>query len=242
MLRRLLWVFVVVAALIGGALAMLFLYPRPSDTTAPAVFAGDGADLDYCRLPELDGSGPAAADIPKAYTPGCGWESWPMPVLADCTEPLAEGVEDLRGLWRGMPGSRDVPASSARDDPASSARDDPTSSARDHVERIEQCGDRTVVTAAGIIHDFHTDGTLRNGSRDVEPPRCMNTWVAIEWENGVMKFRPFGLPFVAATRLIQDEQLIWTYPGAGELRMDRICRVPESHRERGRRNEDNPLP
>ena len=37
-----------------------------------------------------------------------------------------------------------------------------------HVERIEQCGDRTVVTAAGIIHDFHTDGTLRNGSRDVE--------------------------------------------------------------------------
>ena len=181
---------------------MLFLYPRPTDTTAPEVFVGDGASLDYCALPALDGSGLDSSDIPKAFTPGCGWDTWPMPVLDDCTEPLAEGVVDIRGLWRGRAGDRD------------------------HVERIEQCGNRTVVTAAGIIHDFVTDGTLRNGSRDIEPPRCMNTWVAIEWHQGILQFRPFGLPFVLVTRELQDGDLVWNYPGVGEVRMERICRVP----------------
>ncbi len=189
---------------VGLALSMLFLYPRPRDTTSPAVFASDGAALDYCTLPVLDGTGLEAADIPKAYTPGCGWETWPMPILDGCTEPLAEGIVDLRGLWRGQ------------------AR------GRDHVERIEQCGNRTVVTAAGIIHDFVTDGTLRNGSRDIEPPRCMNTWVAIEWQDEVLSFRPFGLPFVLVTRELQGDQLVWNYPRVGEVRMDRICRVPDA--------------
>ncbi len=194
---------------------MLFLYPRPADTTAPAVYAGDGSELDYCELPELHGGGSTAAEILKAYSPPvtggpCGWERWPMPVLAGCTEPLAEGVVDLRGLWRGTAGGRD------------------------HVERIEQCGNRTVVTTSGILHDFFTDGTLRNGSRDVEPPRCMNTWAAIEWKDEVLEFRPFGLPFVAVTRRMDGDQLLWKYPGAEELRMDRICRVPDTHLVGGR--------
>ncbi|MEM6704716.1 MAG: hypothetical protein AAF690_18495 [Acidobacteriota bacterium] len=183
--------------------ALLFLYPRPEDTTAPSVFSGDGAALDYCSLPELDGSGLRADDIPKAFTPGCGWETWPMPVLDDCTEPLAEGVQDLRGLWAGMAGDRF------------------------HVERIEQCGNRTVVTTAGIIHDFVTDGSLANGSRDVEPPRCMNTWVAIEWRDEVLAFRPFGLPFVVVTRELRDDQLVWNYPRMGEAVLDRLCFVPD---------------
>ena len=208
MIRWLAWGAVAIVAAVLGVLGMLFLYPRPADTTDAGVFAGNGADLDYCELPNLHGNGLLAADIPKAYTPGCGWTSWPMPVLAECTEPLAEGVEDLRGLWRGIDGSRD------------------------HVERIEQCGNRTVVTTAGIIHDFHTDGTLKNGSRDIEPPRCINTWVAIEWEDGVMKFRPLDLPFVVVTRQMQNDQLVWSYPGERELRMNRICRVPETHRTR----------
>lgn len=183
--------------------ALLFLYPRPADTTSPSVFAGDGADLDYCEPPVLDGDGLLAADIPKAFTPGCGWETWPMPVLEGCAEPLAEGVVDLRGLWAGQAGDRF------------------------HVERIEQCGNRMVVTAAGIIHDFVTDGTLANGSRDIEPPRCLNTWVAIEWRNEVLEFRPFGLPFVAVTRELRGDQLVWSYPRVGEVTLDRICRVPE---------------
>ena len=147
-----------------------------------------------------------ARDIPKAFTPGCGWQRWPMPVLADCTEPLADGVADLRGLWRST-----WPAGF------------------DHVERIEQCGNRTVVTSAGVIHDFITDGTLANGSRDIEPPSCMNTWVAIDWQDGVQKYHPFGLPFTIVTRERQGDTLVWHYPKFGEVRMERICKVPAAH-------------
>ena len=194
------------ATVVSGLLATLFLWPRPPDTTDPAIFLGDGAALDYCEpeaFPALDGSGMRADEIPKAFTPGCGWARWPLPVLAACTEPLAEGAADLRGLWQSK---------------------DPD---RLHVERVEQCGDRVVVTTAGIIHDFRTDGTVANGSRDVEPPRCMNTWVAIEWRGDVLSFRPFGGPVVAVTRRLDGDELLWTYPGAGETRLKRTCRITE---------------
>lgn len=185
-------------------LTFLFLWPRPADTTEPRVFAGDGAELDYCALPVLDGSGRQARDIPKAYTPGCGYERFPMPVLADCTEPLAPGAVDMRGLWQaysGLPG---------------------------HVERIEQCGDRVVVTAAGIIHDFHADGTLGNGSRDVEPPLCANTLVSVEFRDDVLRFHPFGLPVTIVTRRMDGDELVWTYPRIDEdVRMRRICTLPD---------------
>lgn len=190
-------------ALIAIGAAMLFWYPRPVDTTDPAVFAGDGAALDYCTLPVLDGSGLRAADIPKAFTPGCGYETFPMPILADCTEPLADGVNDIRGLWQSV-----TPGFS-------------------HVERIEQCGNRIVVTSAGIIHDIVTDGTLKNGARDVTPPGCTNMWAAVEWENDVLNFRPFGLPWVGVKRELRGEQLIWTYMAYGEITMERQCFMPK---------------
>ena len=57
----------------------------------------------------------------------------------------------------------------------------------------------------------------------------MNTWVAIEWDDDVLEFRPLGLPYVIVTRELQGDQLVWHYPRLGEVRMDRICRVPESH-------------
>jgi len=197
--------------LVAVALAVLFLSPRPPDTTEARVLASDGAEIDYCDPPVLDGSGALAADIPKAYTPGCGWESWPMPVLARCSEPLAEGVVDIRGLWRST-------------QPADI----------DHVERIEQCGNRTVVTTGGVIHDFVTDGTVANGSRDIESPSCANTWVAVEWLDGVQQYRPFGLPFVAVTRKLEEttrgDELVWNYPRVGEVHMQRICEVPAEHR------------
>ena len=66
--------------------------------TDPAVLAGDGSTVDYCALPELDGSGLMATDIPKGNTPGCAYEHFPMPILADCTEPLVDGAQDIRGL------------------------------------------------------------------------------------------------------------------------------------------------
>ncbi len=128
-----------------------------------------------------------------------------MPVLGECREPLAPDAVDLRGLWLAEGGP--VPG---------------------HVERIEQCGDRLIVTSSGIIHDFRTDGTLARGSRDVEPPGCHNTWVSIEWVDDVLHFHPFGLPYTLVTRRMRGHEVVWTYPRFdGELRMKRICRVPD---------------
>ena len=70
-------------------LLVLFFAPRPVDTTEPRVFQGDGSAIDYCRLPELTGPLVKADDIPKAYTPGKGYETFPQPILANCTEPLS---------------------------------------------------------------------------------------------------------------------------------------------------------
>ena len=192
---------------VGGVASFLFLAPRPADTTDLSIFEGDASLIDYCDLPELDGSGSTASQIPKAYTPGCGWDEFPLPVLAGCTEPLADGVVDMRGLWLAETG------------------------AVGHMERIEQCGNRTVVTSSGIIHDFHTDGTLANGSRDIEPPRCINTLVSIAFnDEGVMEFSPFGLPVTIVTRRMDGDSLVWTYPAIdGDTRMKRICKLPDRY-------------
>ena len=116
-----------------------FLVPRPFDTTDPSIFLKDGKTVNYCNLTKLDGSAKSADDIPKAYTPGCGYSQIPMPILEECTEPLAEGVIDMRGLWQGISGRSGF------------------------LERIEQCGNRVVVTGHNLIHDFRLDGTLRMG-------------------------------------------------------------------------------
>ena len=126
-----------------------------------------------------------------------------MPVLAACSEPLADDVVDMRGLWQAYTGRVG------------------------HIERIEQCGNRTVVTTSGVIHDFRTDGTLKNGSRDIEPPRCLNTFVSIDYKDDVMRFHPFGLPVTIVTRRRDGDELVWTYPAVeGDIRMKRICKLP----------------
>ena len=50
-----------------------------------------------------DGAGLRADDIPVAHTPkvpGGYGRTFPEPVLRRCTEPLAAGAPDLRGIWR----------------------------------------------------------------------------------------------------------------------------------------------
>ena len=121
----------IVALLFLAVFWQLFFSARPPLTTDPAVLAGDGSTIDYCDLPLLDGRGKKAADIPKGNTPGCGYSHFPLPILADCTEPLSEGAADIRGLWQGVAGGR-----------------------VGQVERVEQCGSRVVVTSSGIIHDM----------------------------------------------------------------------------------------
>ena len=73
--------FGVLAALMCGALVYAFVLPRPVNTTDPTIFLQDGNTVNYCDLPALDGSGKVANDIPKAYTPACGYKSFPMPIL-----------------------------------------------------------------------------------------------------------------------------------------------------------------
>ncbi len=196
------WVLGCIAVLVGGVLVYAFALPRPPDTTDPAIFLGDGSTVNYCELPELDGSGKSADDIPKAFTPGCSYTSLPMPVLSECTEPLAEGVVDMRGLWRGVSGRIG------------------------HLERIEQCGNRAVVTAFGIIHDFRVDGTLKNGARDVGAV-CNNFNTAIHFDkDGVMVFRLFNL-FDTVFREMRDDQMIFTFVDGTETRTERLCHYPD---------------
>ena len=196
------WLFAFLAFLVIGLLFYAFLVPRPFDTTDPAVFLEDGRSIDYCDLPLLDGSGKLANDIPKAYTPGCSYTTIPMPILAECTEPLAEGVVDMRGLWLGVSGRVG------------------------HLERIEQCGNRVVVTAYGIIHDFRADGSLKNGARDVGMA-CNNFQSAIHFnDEGVMVFRLFNL-FDTVFREMLDEQMMFTFVDGIETSTKRICEYPD---------------
>ena len=189
--------FVLVVCLLVYA----FAAPRPLDTTDPEIFIQDGKTVNYCNLPKLDGSGKSADEIPKAYTPGCGLSRTPMPILANCTEPLAKGVVDMRGLWLGMSGRVG------------------------HLERIEQCGNRVVVTAYGTIHDFRVDGTLRNGARDIGPA-CNTFSTAIHFDDdGVMVFRLFDL-FDTVTRRLSGEEMIFTFIDGIETHTQKICHYP----------------
>jgi len=191
----------VIFLIVISVLIYAFLFPRPLDTTDRNIFLDDGKKVNYCNLPKLDDSGKSADDIPKAYTPRCGYSQIPMPILAECSEPLAEGVVDMRGLWKGISGRKDF------------------------LERIEQCGNRVVVTGHNLIHDFRLDGTLRNGARDVGPA-CDNFNSAILFKDEVMTFRLFNL-FDTVTRRLDGEDMIFTFIDGEETRAKRMCKYPE---------------
>lgn len=194
---------------------LAFCSPRPDNMTNPAVLAGDGSLVDYCALPDLDGSGLMAKDIPKGNTPGCAYEHFPLPILADCTEPLVDGAQDIRGLWKAVSGKVD------------------------HIERVEQCGDRTVITTAGIIHDGGTNATGSRNSNDTEgsvqfiaggKDYCMRTSASMIWRDGKLEFNVFGWGPVVVRRYRDGEQMIWEYADGSVTRMDRICTLPKDHK------------
>lgn len=202
---------------------LAYFSPRPKNMTDPAVLAGDGSQVDYCALPELDGSGKRAADIPKANTPGCHYTHFPLPVLSECTEPIVDGGQDIRGLWKA------------------------TSGRIGHVERIEQCGARTVVTAAGIIHDMGPNSSGGVTSNDTEgyvlftlagKEHCMRTSASAVWRNRKLEFNAFKWGPVVVRRYRDGDQLVWEYADGTVTRMDRICQLPPEHKTpkpRGRR-------
>lgn len=202
----------------------IFFSARPPLTTDPATLAGDGSTLDYCDLPVLDGSGKLSADIPKGNTPGCGYDHFPLPILAECTEPLAPGAADIRGLWLGVEGGH-----------------------AGHVERVEQCGRRTVITSSGIIHDGGPNSTLGETSNDTEGgvlftigdrEYCPRTSASMIWNDGVLDFHVLGWGPVVVRRYLDGDQLIWEYADGSKTRMDRLCTLPEDQKSpepRGRR-------
>lgn len=154
-----------------------------------------------------------ADDIPVAHTPpGVGGygEVMPAPILARCTEPLVPGAPDLRGLWQ----TEDLQSNGA---PAPA--DHPL---WDHVERVEQCGDRLVVTSGGIIHDMRCDGTFERGVHDVSGLNWQPIDVIATFEDGVHVLRPVGAPGVEVTRARDGAAMIWHYLGGIVVRLRRI--------------------
>ncbi len=201
---------IVVAMPVVVALVLLF-YPRPENLTPAHVYAGDAHAIDYCDLPVLDGSGLMADDIPQGHTPNCAYERFPMPILAGCTEPLPEGATDMRGLWMAKEGR---------------------GGRAGHLERIEQCGNRFVVTSSGLVHDVTTDGRLAGASNDVTRLRvgsttlCLRSSATTEWVDGRLQFYALGLVPVV-TRYMEGGEYKWDYPRYGTTVMKRICRLPE---------------
>lgn len=215
-------------ALISVIFWLLYFSERPPLLTDPAVLAGDGSTINYCELPALGGDGKRAADIPKGNTPGCGYAHFPLPVLAECTEALPEDAADIRGLWIGVKGGH-----------------------VGHVERVEQCGSRVVITASGIIHDGGPNSSaeiIGLNSNDTEGAvlftigdreYCARTSASMVWNNQVLEFRPFGWGPVVVRRYLEQgpdgEQLVWEYADGSTTHMDRICTLPDEYKTPAKR-------
>lgn len=159
---------------------------------APMFGCGDGGSSESVVL---------ADDIAVAHTPPGGYgEVMPAPVLARCTEPLVAGAPDMRGMWR---------ITSVR----RGGVDLPGHEAVGLLQRIEQCGDRVVITSGGVVHDMRADGTAENGVNDVAEADFMTRiTVLATFEDGVHVLRPVGVP-LEVTRRIDGDTLVWDYIG-----------------------------
>ncbi len=126
----------------------------------------------------------------------------PPPVLAGCMEPIVPGAPDLRGLWKAVLVESNGQAL-------------PDHPLNNHVERVEQCGNRVVVTSEGVIHDMRADGTIENGVNDVAAASLdQRIRVAAVFNDGKLELHPLGIeasrpPLV--TREIVNGEMIWHY-------------------------------
>lgn len=204
-----------VAVIVLSVFSFIYFSPRPPLTIDPDTLAGDGSTINYCELPVLDGSGKMAADIPKGNTPGCSYSHFPLPILRECTEPLPEGAADIRGLWIGVSGRVG------------------------HVERVEQCGARVVVTTSGLIHDSGPNSTGGFNSDDTEgsvlftmgdKAFCPRSSAGVFWNNGILDFRVLGWGPVVVRRYRDGEQMVWEYADGSVTHLDRLCELPPQHR------------
>lgn len=164
-----------------------------------------------------------AGDIPVAHTPPGGYgATFPPPVLAACTEPLASGAPDLRGVWKTLRAERGGAAVPADD------------RIYGYAERIEQCGDRIVDMGGGTIADARADGTLANAVHDVSV-RDLKTPITViaTFEKGVFVLRPVGMPGIEVTRRLDAEgHMVWVRPDLGKITLERIGGPNDSYTRR----------
>jgi hypothetical protein len=91
-----------------------------------------------------------------------------------------------------------------------------------HVERVEQCGDRLVVTGGGVVHDMRCDGTVEHGVHDVAASDFATPLsVVATYEDRVHTLRPVGLPGVEVTRRLDGDEMVWSYAGSFVARLRR---------------------
>ncbi|MED5394638.1 MAG: hypothetical protein VYA26_09310 [Actinomycetota bacterium] len=139
-------------------------------------------------------------NVPVAHTPVGGWTTWPPPVLAGCVEAVPAEAPDLDGYWRTVEVLVDD-------------KTQPEHPGLDHVQRVEQRGDRLVVTGGGVIHDMRCDGTLERGVHDVAGfDKTTGIEVVASYEDGVHVLRPDGLP-IEVRRRREGSQMLWDYVG-----------------------------
>jgi hypothetical protein len=139
--------------------------------------------------------------IPVAYTPAGGYgDTAPKPILGGCTDPLVDGAPDLRGWWKTI--EVFVEGEPHADHPSLG-----------HVQRVEQAGDRVVVTGGGVVHDMRCDGTEEHGVHDVaEFDKQTEITVVATYEDGVHVLRPVGMP-IEVKRWRQGPDMMWQYLG-----------------------------
>ncbi len=147
-----------------------------------------------------------ATDIPVAHTPSGGYREFPPPILAECDEPIVPEAPDLRGVWQVFKGPL-----------------------KGHIERVEQAGNRVVVTAGGVIHDMYADGTLDGGVNDVHADKRERISVAARFEKGRLNLYPGGRKIALVTRYLDGEEMIWRYgPYKNRLRRLKFSEVENS--------------
>jgi len=139
-------------------------------------------------------------DIALVFTPPGGWTDWPEPFLAECSDPLPEGAPDIDGWWRSIEVLVD-------DEPQAEH------AMLGQLQRIEQVGDRVIVTSGGVIHDMRCDASLDNGVHDVAAfDKTAEVHVVASYEDGVHTLRPNGLD-IEVLRWRDGAHLMWQYLG-----------------------------
>ena len=115
------------------------------------------------------------------------------------------------------------------------------------VERVEQCGRRTVVMTSGIISDAGPNSTLGDNSNDTQgavlftlggQEYCPRTSASMAWNAGILDFHVFCRGPVVVKRYFEGDRLIWEYADGSTTRMDRLYTLPIAQRNpkpRGRR-------